>query len=591
MKRTLLLAVIVAISSSSHAIARQWTSRAGGFSVEAELVDVRDGNVILKKADGSQVSVPLNKLSLGDVRYVNQELKAAESGLVGQKSESAAPGVAPAAAPAATEGPQAAAPPEAVKLSPEASALLKKLRYDWKKGQKYVYRIRIAGDRGGDTENRTGNATYTVKSSKLDEIEVTMKSDLRYEASFNARLHVLLPGRHVGFISSADGQKDATIRIDPRGRLLESDGRAPLPYLLGDLAELVIEPLSQAEQTTWTVNGDPGVAVVSLRYPYCRFSQTGFREGVPATEKTVYTVTDVSGKLVNIAKHYEMTSAASLNGKPKIEATGNGKLRFDTERGVFASLDYNIRVIVRDANKTEETPIKITYRLLSDEDIAEAEKDAQRAKEEARKAQQEKARPLSETELAKAIEDLASDDSERITTAAGLLSEKKPQAPNAKIAKALESILTTSKSAHQRTMASAALKNWATAENVPVLMKILVDDQWPPVRANVLEALTKFAPKEAIKPVAQQLLNLQTRNAAQEFLRAAGSDAEDAVLPLIEYKDQWVRGSVCELLETIGTDKCIPALEKAVADESWMVNGKARKALAAVKSRSGGGKK
>ncbi|MGD0818829.1 MAG: BREX system ATP-binding domain-containing protein, partial [Methanomassiliicoccales archaeon] len=51
--------------------------------------------------------------------------------------------------------------------------------------------------------------------------------------------------------------------------------------------------------------------------------------------------------------HYEMTSAAMLNGKPKIEAFGEGKLKFDTQRSVFASLDFDMRVTVRDSNRTE----------------------------------------------------------------------------------------------------------------------------------------------------------------------------------------------------------------------------------------------
>ena len=295
-----------------------------------------------------------------------------------------------------------------------------------------MYRVRIIGERGNDTENRSGDVTYKVKSTRLDEIQVAMTSNMKYEDTANPRRYVLLPGRHVGFISNVDGTKEATIRIDPNGRLLESEGEAPLPYLLGDLSELVVEPLPQAEQASWTINADPGVAVVSLHYPFCRFSRPAFREGVPAAEKTVYTVLDGSGKLITIAKHYEMTSAATLAGKPRIEATGDGKLKFDTERGMFASLDYDIRVTVRDSNKTEETPLHVTYRLLSEQDIADAAKEAQQAKEEARKAKQEKARPLTDKEIETALADLTSDDAERITSSTTLLAEKKPQKANPK---------------------------------------------------------------------------------------------------------------------------------------------------------------
>ncbi|TWT33059.1 SHD1 domain-containing protein [Blastopirellula retiformator] len=57
------------------AAAREWHAREGGFSVKAELVDVRDGAAVLKRDDtGQEIAVPLAKLSLDDVRFVHAEL-------------------------------------------------------------------------------------------------------------------------------------------------------------------------------------------------------------------------------------------------------------------------------------------------------------------------------------------------------------------------------------------------------------------------------------------------------------------------------------------------------------------------------------
>ena len=71
MGRLFLLVVVMVSLMVSPAAARTWTSRDGGFSVEAELLDVKDGNAVLKKADGTQFSVPLKKLSLGDLRPIS----------------------------------------------------------------------------------------------------------------------------------------------------------------------------------------------------------------------------------------------------------------------------------------------------------------------------------------------------------------------------------------------------------------------------------------------------------------------------------------------------------------------------------------
>jgi len=71
------VAACYAASSIASAEVRKWTARAGNFSTEAELVDVSGGNVVLKKRDGNTITVPLDRLSLADVRYVEDFLRQA----------------------------------------------------------------------------------------------------------------------------------------------------------------------------------------------------------------------------------------------------------------------------------------------------------------------------------------------------------------------------------------------------------------------------------------------------------------------------------------------------------------------------------
>ena len=74
----LLFLVILATPQAGADEPRKWSSRAGGFSVDATLDDFADGNVVLKKADGTTITVPLEKLSLADVRYVDEVMRKAE---------------------------------------------------------------------------------------------------------------------------------------------------------------------------------------------------------------------------------------------------------------------------------------------------------------------------------------------------------------------------------------------------------------------------------------------------------------------------------------------------------------------------------
>ena len=52
------------------ASARKWTSNDGRYSVEAELVELADGRVRLKKAEGATVTVPLERLSEADRQFL-----------------------------------------------------------------------------------------------------------------------------------------------------------------------------------------------------------------------------------------------------------------------------------------------------------------------------------------------------------------------------------------------------------------------------------------------------------------------------------------------------------------------------------------
>lgn len=60
------LAVLVAVAGAA---VRTWTSANGKFSVKAEFVSVDDEKVCLKKADGTEINVPLEKLSEADQKF------------------------------------------------------------------------------------------------------------------------------------------------------------------------------------------------------------------------------------------------------------------------------------------------------------------------------------------------------------------------------------------------------------------------------------------------------------------------------------------------------------------------------------------
>ena len=72
MTRTALLVSIVLLLTITvdNATAREWSDSTGQFKIEAELVDVRDGTVRLRREDGTVISVEISRLGEADRRYL-----------------------------------------------------------------------------------------------------------------------------------------------------------------------------------------------------------------------------------------------------------------------------------------------------------------------------------------------------------------------------------------------------------------------------------------------------------------------------------------------------------------------------------------
>ena len=69
-RRWLFLALAVLVMSTSGVFGREWSDSSGGFKVQAELVDLEEGKVRLLREDGKIISVPLERLSVSDRKYV-----------------------------------------------------------------------------------------------------------------------------------------------------------------------------------------------------------------------------------------------------------------------------------------------------------------------------------------------------------------------------------------------------------------------------------------------------------------------------------------------------------------------------------------
>ncbi len=574
-----LLACACLLAAPASAEVRTWKDRTGKFSIQAELVEFDGTTAKLKKADGKTIQIAVDRLSEEDRRFLEAQAKSA----FGDSS-------------AAKDAP---APPPA----PPAGTKAGGLRYAWKAGQAYPYKVKIEVDLGDTALEMTGTPSYTVVSADKDRAVLNFRGTLmEHERAKDGQASrppmgprgPRGPGRLGGPRFAGPGPRmrspfspmtgvglhglgrGTELTVDPLGHIARQEGTSQLPFLLGNLSQLMIETLPGTDEPTWTVAHGSGVVIKEEGIP--RFGPFANEEGfVPARERTVYTIESATDKQAVIRKQYEFRAAATGSDKPPFEISGEGKYTFNKEQGVSGDLDFTMKVTFRKGGLSIDVPVKATYHLVSEEERAAMAKAAKEAQAEAK-------RPLAPTALADVLADLKSGEQDRLIRATRQLATKSPEKPDPQIAKALESLAVAHENTFVRVQAAKALENWSTPENVPGLIKAL-DDKFPMVCTSAIKALAKHKAEGAIGPIVTKLGDGGTRGPATEFLKAVGPAAEPAVIKQLESLDPAVRREAAAILKVIGTHESVPALEKATNDPDVFVKSLAKEALAAAKTR------
>lgn len=70
--RSIIAFIVVGFGCAAGLAAREWSDSTGKFKIEAEFVSLEDGKVLLKKPDGGQVTIPLEKLSAADQKVATK---------------------------------------------------------------------------------------------------------------------------------------------------------------------------------------------------------------------------------------------------------------------------------------------------------------------------------------------------------------------------------------------------------------------------------------------------------------------------------------------------------------------------------------
>jgi HEAT repeat protein len=201
-------------------------------------------------------------------------------------------------------------------------------------------------------------------------------------------------------------------------------------------------------------------------------------------------------------------------------------------------------------------------------------------------------KPDPEQKLNEALGGLTDPNVNGRVKAANWLAHAEPvPARRSEVAKALEPLL-TDPSPFPRSAAAKALVVWATAEQVPALIKAL-DQNDRATRLAAMEALGKLHDERAVDPIVRRLKDAFDRQDAGKALIALGPSVESKVLPHLQDAEWGVKEQVCKVLKEIGTKKSLSALQAAVRKAKKEMYGgyrnvatAAQEAIDAIKARS-----
>lgn len=192
--------------------------------------------------------------------------------------------------------------------------------------------------------------------------------------------------------------------LTERGELLNMNGNSSvqLPYLLGPVGTLAIEPLASGEQRSWQVQHATTLTQISdeganspfsfrsrhrMRSPFASHTKVVV---TPAMESSSYELSGVNGDLATIIKRYTFQTLDAAGVQPTAKMTGEGTITFNRAKGRAEKMDFRASLVRTVSNVTVTVPITLEWRLLSKEELEKIQAQNKANLEAAKQAHEER---------------------------------------------------------------------------------------------------------------------------------------------------------------------------------------------------------
>jgi len=195
--------------------------------------------------------------------------------------------------------------------------------------------------------------------------------------------------------------------LDEFGKILHFEGDQQLPYLLGPLGLLLIEPLSPAGLGGWTDSNQ--TTITRIESDGSPFGLSGFRSrlrgppGFPspfadnekrtvfqASEQSTYAIGDTINDLVGIKVGYELKSHDHPTN-PYVHLKGDGLWQFNKKEGVPHSVELKLQLTRNADNTVLKVPFTVRLDYVDPKTLAEERQVAEERRVAAQKQNDDKA--------------------------------------------------------------------------------------------------------------------------------------------------------------------------------------------------------
>lgn len=337
-----------------------------------------------------------------------------------------------------------------------------KLRYDWKAGTVFAYEVTVTADRPDAADKLSGVITYSVKSVGNEQLDVVYSGGLSRKETPKASAQPSSgprrpgpPPRPTGGPRGFFGTTTMTglttqtneLKLTKTGEFLSLKGSSQLPYLLGNLSLLPFENLPIEAKSAWEQSSGASVTETGDRSripgpPSFRNDDDKDKKTTAGGEVVRYAIESREGSKVILRRASELTTAAAEGKASKFALRFDGKVEFDTDRGVTTSSESQGKLTVQVDNVTIDVPMTVKLRLLSEEERQQIEQKKKDFIADAKKQQEDAAtklkQPLTDDDRAELIKKLESKNTVLIGQALQLLAKREPADEDKAVALAIQ---------------------------------------------------------------------------------------------------------------------------------------------------------